>query len=178
MGCPLLTQSGSRASKIAVMHNGGVQITTAVDQHHFQNGLLASSMACDLHIPMSASTLSSSCESAWRCRRRSRRELRTQPNGPVNALGNEVGLSMSDQRWLSSKSCQRKAYLVSFRSETTLGCTAAHRAVAESPEPRAVLGRNALGMPGDCDQARQPLNDTDGGTVKMPCFAALALGFA
>ena len=105
-------------------------------------------------------------------------ELRTQPNGPVNALGNEVGLSMSDQRWLSSKSCQRKAYLVSFRSETTLGCTAAHRAVAESPEPRAVLGRNALGMPGDCDQARQPLNDTDGGTVKMPCFAALALGFA
>ena len=74
------------------------------------------------------------------------------PDGPSRDL------SVSDQQWLRSGSGWRKAYLVSFGSETTLGCTAAHRAVVESPEERAVLGRNALGLPGDCDQAR-PLQD-------------------
>jgi hypothetical protein len=78
-----------------------------------------------------------------------------------------------------------------MRSETTLGCAAADRAVVDGPEQSipllgdefleirhrqtasargagAVLGRNALELPGDCVQARQTQCNNNRPSVKTP----------
>jgi hypothetical protein len=62
---------------------------------------------------------------------------RPRSNRSANMLASDAlsrDLLAPIQRWLKSK-YGRKTCLISFGSETTLGCTAAHRAVVESPEP-------------------------------------------
>jgi hypothetical protein len=107
------------------------------------------------------------------------RTLPQERRSTISKLSDASGPSvwLPEPQRMNSCGCN-KTYLISFRSETTLGCMTANRAVVDGPSQSippsghefleirhrqrasarragAVLGRDALELPGDCDQARR-----------------------